>query len=277
MAGPTDSLNRALGAWQSWDLPQPLQQAPHCGPSLAHGSAHVVYQLHTQPQVALQLVARVRQRATRTAAESFAREIEIWRAASTAGCAPRLVYTDEVGEVVICQYASTLDTPVTGLELGTLCEHIHALPPVDHSLDLKAEVAGYLESMAPDLHDAWHAVIRQCDLDGSLRLLDGDEHCLCHNDLTAGNLMRSEGRLVAIDWEYAAMGSRYFDLAIAGQGLCPKGRSELIRSVLGDEPDLALMSAGQRAASLITALWQNRYEPEAAPSPHTWRSEALAW
>ena len=73
------------------------------------------------------------------------------------------------------------------------------------------------------------------------------------------------------------MGSRYFDLAIASQGLCPNGRSELIRSVLGDEPDLALMSAGQRTASLITALWQNRYEPEAAPSPHTWRSEALAW
>lgn len=276
MAGPTDSLNRALGAWQLWDLPQPLQQAPHCGPSLAHGSAHIVYEIHTEPQAALQLVARVRQRATRTAAESFAREIEIWRAASAAGCAPRLIYADEIGEVMICHRANTLDALVTGLELGTLCQHIHSLPPVHHSLDLKAEVAGYLEAMTPDLHDAWQVVMKQCDVDASLRLLDQDKHYLCHNDLTAGNLMRSEGRLVAIDWEYAAMGSRYFDLAIASQGLCPDGRSELIRSVLGDEPDQALMSAGQRAASLITALWQNRYETAGAPDPHTWRSEALA-
>jgi hypothetical protein len=276
MAGPTDTLNQALGAWQLWDLPQPLLQAPHCGPPLAHGSAHIVYEIHTEPQAALQLVARVRQRATRTESESCAREIEIWSAASAAGCAPRLVYADEIGDVMVCHHANTLDKPPTGLELGTLCQHIHALPPVDHSLELKVEIAGYLETMAPDQRNAWQRVMQQCDAEASLRLLDQDEHYLCHNDLTAGNLMRSRDRLIAIDWEYAAMGSRYFDLAIAGQGLCPDERLELIRSVLADELNLALMSAGQRAASLITALWQNRYEPAAAPNPHTWRDEALA-
>jgi thiamine kinase-like enzyme len=36
----------------------------------------------------------------------------------------------------------------------------------------------------------------------------------CHNDLLAGNIIRAraDGRLLIVDWEYAAMGDPYFDL-----------------------------------------------------------------
>ncbi len=34
----------------------------------------------------------------------------------------------------------------------------------------------------------------------------------CHNDLLAGNLLRVEQRVVLVDWEYAGMGHRLFDL-----------------------------------------------------------------
>lgn len=276
MVGSNDRLTHALGAWRLWDLPQPLQQAPHCGHSLARGSAHIVYEILTEPQIGLQLVARIRQRATRCTAESFPVEVEIWRAASAAGYAPRLVYADDISEVVICQYAETLDKPATGLELGTLCQHIYTLPAIDHSLDLRGEIAGHLEVMTPDHRNAWQAVIEECDIESSLSLLEQDERYLCHNDLTTGNLMRSHDRLIAIDWEYAAMASRYFDLAIAGQGLCPVERTRMNRCALGNELDPTLISAGHSVASLITALWQIHYEPAAAPNPETWRSGALA-
>ena len=44
--------------------------------------------------------------------------------------------------------------------------------------------------------------------------LTGPEHepVPCHNDLLAGNFIRSPRGLRIIDWEYAGMGDRYFDL-----------------------------------------------------------------
>jgi len=34
----------------------------------------------------------------------------------------------------------------------------------------------------------------------------------CHNDLLAGNLIEAGGELLLVDWEYAGLGHRYFDL-----------------------------------------------------------------
>jgi thiamine kinase-like enzyme len=34
----------------------------------------------------------------------------------------------------------------------------------------------------------------------------------CHNDLLPANFLRDEGRIVIVDWEYAGMGDRFFDL-----------------------------------------------------------------
>jgi len=52
----------------------------------------------------------------------------------------------------------------------------------------------------------------------SLRIeaaLVGPEHVPvpCHNDLLAGNFIRGSKQLWVVDWEYAGMGDRYFDLA----------------------------------------------------------------
>ncbi len=46
-------------------------------------------------------------------------------------------------------------------------------------------------------------------------LLQGPEHepVPCHNDLLAANLLVDDVGLTILDWEYAGMGDRYFDLA----------------------------------------------------------------
>ncbi len=38
-------------------------------------------------------------------------------------------------------------------------------------------------------------------------------HCPCHNDLLNENFLVEDGRIYILDWEYAGMGDRYFDLA----------------------------------------------------------------
>jgi thiamine kinase-like enzyme len=41
----------------------------------------------------------------------------------------------------------------------------------------------------------------------------GEEFVTCHNDLLAANFIDDGARLWIVDWEYAGMGDRYFDLA----------------------------------------------------------------
>jgi thiamine kinase-like enzyme len=67
---------------------------------------------------------------------------------------------------------------------------------------------------------AAHGVAFPGDLRGALRLLDrieeaaktAEEACPCHNDLLPANLIDNGRSLWIIDWEYAGMGDRFFDL-----------------------------------------------------------------
>jgi thiamine kinase-like enzyme len=42
---------------------------------------------------------------------------------------------------------------------------------------------------------------------------DSFAHCPCHNDLLNENFLIRDDRIFILDWEYAGMGDRYFDLA----------------------------------------------------------------
>ena len=58
---------------------------------------------------------------------------------------------------------------------------------------------------------------------------------LCHNDLLRANRIYSGGRLWAIDWEYCAMGSPWYDLAVVvnGDSLSTAQADELLEAYLG--------------------------------------------
>src|SRR6476620_8579520 len=62
----------------------------------------------------------------------------------------------------------------------------------------------------PDAFDEAHEQARAIE-----QALSGSEHdpVPCHNDLLAGNFLRGSERIWIVDWEYAGMGDRYFDLA----------------------------------------------------------------
>jgi thiamine kinase-like enzyme len=71
--------------------------------------------------------------------------------------------------------------------------------------------------------------------------LEGDEHAPvpCHNDLLAANFLHDGKRLQIVDWEYAGMGDRYFDLAnfAVNNSLDADDKAALLEAYLGAPPD----------------------------------------
>ena len=59
-----------------------------------------------------------------------------------------------------------------------------------------------------------------------------DDEAPCHNDLLAGNFIRAEDGVFILDWEYAGIGSRYFDLGNLS-----------INNGFSEDDDLALLKA----------------------------------
>jgi thiamine kinase-like enzyme len=83
--------------------------------------------------------------------------------------------------------------------------------------------------------------------------------CPCHNDLLPGNLIDDGAAVRIIDWEYAGMGDRFFDLGNFAENhrLTPVREEELLRLYFGAvrREDQARLRAMRRASSLREAMW----------------------
>jgi thiamine kinase-like enzyme len=64
---------------------------------------------------------------------------------------------------------------------------------------------------------------------------------------------------LAIDWEYAAMGSPHFDVASASEGMNHNERYEFAMRVLGNTFDKNMWSIACRVVPLINYLWALAY------------------
>ena len=265
MAAP-DVLKRCLDRWQDWQLAKSLDGPPELGSPLAQGSGHCIYEILNTPR----LIGRIRHQSTRLTDEAFSQELTIWSLAAQNGLAPGIVYADEKEQAVICERADTAAQAASGEALGKLCRRIYALPGVSHQLTLASDIEHYLKQLPAHLADPWRAAMHAGDAEKALAKLAADALYLCHNDLTPGNLMSHGDQLIAIDWEYAAMGSRYFDVAIACEALPDSERGIMMRQVFGDALDDDLMTAGIQIAGLVTALWQCCFAIDEAPTPAEW-------
>jgi thiamine kinase-like enzyme len=60
-----------------------------------------------------------------------------------------------------------------------------------------------------------------------------------HNDLLAGNFLHDGSRLQIVDWEYAGMGDRYFDLGnfAVNNELDEEAEARLLEAYFGEPPD----------------------------------------
>ena len=89
---------------------------------------------------------------------------------------------------------------------------------------------------------------------------DDSNPVLCHNDLLAANRLSHDNRLWALDWEYSAMASRWYDLVVVIEGdqLNTDTAQSLIDSYLGrpaSNLELELVNGYRPIYRYMEILW----------------------
>lgn len=157
-------------------------------------------------------------------------------------------------------------------ELARTLAVVHEQPITAQPLHLTKRWQHYIESAGLATSDA---LVQQAnDLNDRLHLDYEDDSvlALCHNDLLAEHIICGE-QSVIVDWEYAAMGNRYFDLASCA--LINKLSEEEIQQLClayaqatSIEPDkvLRLFRQQREVVKVTNALWEAALKVQLAQS-----------
>ena len=138
--------------------------------------------------------------------------------------------------------AADLREPTTMTEVARSLRAIHDLgEPLPTDFDSFRVVETYAETAkgrGGGLPDAYAEALRRARTIEAA--LSGPEHdpVPCHNDLLAANFIRGK-QLWIVDWEYAGMGDRYFDLAnfAVNNELDEGGELALLEDYFGEDAD----------------------------------------
>jgi len=143
----------------------------------------------------------------------------VCEAIGRAGLAPPYLHFDSSAGVCLRPYIAgrslvrdDLAVPRTLERLAAVLRRLHRLPPVGARFDPAGAARRYSAQLATPQATA---LARRSA--GLLVEIDryGATPALCHNDLVAENMLETAaGDLLLIDWEYAAIGDPYFDLAV---------------------------------------------------------------
>ena len=127
--------------------------------------------------------------------------------------------------------------------VGETLRLIHDGPPFPSRFDPFRVVDAYLrtaEEHGVAIPSAYAEAARRA---ASIEQRDrGGALCPCHNDLLNANFIDDGFRLRIVDWEYAGMGSPFFDLGnfSVNHGLDERGERALLDAYSGDTSDEAL-------------------------------------
>ncbi|HCG94212.1 MAG TPA: hypothetical protein DEX20_01115 [Halieaceae bacterium] len=241
------SIEVALDQWRLWTLGD-TNDRPTLGELLGEGSANRVYELLPMRRQVLRFAYKSHKLSVNPSLE----EIELWKLVANEGLAPAVYYHSDGGDVVITDRLS-----FSGVSLeahAELCKHIHHLGPWGSRLKL-TEVAATYRAAANEksLHIA--SETERPSIRRDLSQLDSESPVFCHNDLSSQHVGWLGDRLLAIDWEYAAMGSPHYDVASASEGMKHNERHEFAMRVLENTFDKNLWSTACRVVPLINYLW----------------------
>lgn len=260
--GVRHKLAQTLGQWQQWQCDPPLPAAPELVDILRAGRSN--HSLHVAAPDGRAFAVRID--GASPAVHGLNRNAE-WRTladAHRAGLAPCPRYRNpDIGSLV-CDYLVHEAPPqMDWTAVGELLRNIHALPHRHHRLDLPERMLSYTRLL--EHRDIAAGVDYPDCRDRVIALLDAhptaaNDLVLCHNDLLAANRLYSGGRLWALDWEYAAMGNRWYDIAVAihGDELGDNDARDLLAAYLAREPydeELERVAALGCVYRYIELLW----------------------
>jgi thiamine kinase len=165
-------------------------------------------------------VARLDRPAARSLGLDRQAETRVLQTVATAGIGPELVWADEENGILVCNYiegealqSDDIHKPALLKELARTLKKLHQLPPVGPPFEPGAAAQRYANKIDTSAASA----MAECAGKLAARLYaDTVRPALCHNDPVHTNIIH-HGQLWLIDWEYAAVGDPYFDLAVVVQ------------------------------------------------------------
>jgi thiamine kinase-like enzyme len=184
----------------------------------------------------------------------YRREAEIWHQAAEHHLAPPLLHVSDAGEMWVTVYVASPKLPVTAAALGDLMRRIQQLHPVSARLSLARQYASY-QSAATQLKNDDHSHLPDAQLLSDIERLESGPMALCHNDLQRGNVLGDSEHHRVIDWEYAAMGSPYFDAAATMAKLTDDEKEALLTHAFYDRFDAELLDIALRVYDAIEQAW----------------------
>jgi thiamine kinase-like enzyme len=189
-------------------------------------------------------------------------EVQATRAAHGLGIGPEVVLYLPERECVVTRFQSgraaevgeLVRTPGALEWAGRALRAFHAGPALPARFDAFALGADYLErarargATVPGAYAEATAAARRIQA-----ALHDPEHdpVPCHNDLLSSNFLLGPEGITIVDWEYAGMGDRYFDLGnlAVNNALDDAGADRLLAAYWGEPPD-----ARRRAALALMRI-----------------------
>jgi thiamine kinase-like enzyme len=191
-------------------------------------------------------------------------EVQVLERAARAGLAPRLVYSDLDGAVLLTRWAEgsswvlqEAGTPANLEKIAALLRRVHALavPIPARQVTPRQWITFYDEALSRRGSTASDPALRgaaQVRAD-ALSALPQVVGVVCHSDLHGLNLIQQDDSLTLLDWEYAHVTDPLWDLA----GWCANNDFEadrqrsLLTHYLGNAP----ISSEWRRFKLLLALY----------------------
>jgi thiamine kinase-like enzyme len=191
--------------------------------------------------------------------------------AAEAGVAPRVAAMLEDPPCLVAEFigARTMESPelrsadgltATAEALRKIHDATQSLPSTFSSFRIVETYAERAADRGVDVPADYEWAKGQADRIEAA--LDGPEHdpVPCHNDLLAANFLHDGDRLWIVDWEYAGMGNRYFDLGnfSVNNELGAGEETTLLAAYFGDDPGpdrLAALALMRFMSDFREAMW----------------------
>ncbi len=197
-------------------------------------------------------------------------EVEASERAAAVGVAPALVAVLSEPLCLVTEFiagepmeAEGLREPEALAEVAKMLRAVHACAPIGTVFDSFQLVENYAAAVrerggeVPAAYDQAKAAATRIELALGER---AEPRVLCHDDLLPANFIDSPAGLRLVDWEYAGMGSPWFDLGnlAVNNGLGPEQELALLGDYLEREPaaaELAALRLMRLMSDFREAMW----------------------
>ena len=246
----------ALAAFRQWDVVQPLTQAPQLTSETLQGSAHRARVITAQCG---NLTQRFILRTPRPAADPLGfspqHQFACLQAAAAHGLAPRPVWQSPAGDSMVMEYVES-DAHLVANDLIRLMRGVHLLQPIGAPLDINERISHYHSvALGNGVSEEQLIAPGLSEVKRLSHALEQDRQVMCHNDLHPDNVRKCALNVLALDWEYAAPGSAYFDVAAAISGWPQLNEEHFVAAVLGDEYSRDFWQLAKFAYAAVSWNW----------------------